>query len=80
MSINFKLYQNEKGTWCVLFPGTLADMPGNNKLQALNHVACMLRHTQQALEAMIYEETKPNALEKPLEQPSLPTAHSLPVA
>lgn len=61
--INFTLYQNALGTWCVLFPGTMQDMPGNNRLQALLHVANMLRETQSNLEAMVREERKANALE-----------------
>jgi len=61
--INFTLFQNDKGTWCVLFPGTMQDMPGNNRLQALLHVAYMLRETQSNLEAMVREERKANALE-----------------
>lgn len=61
--INFTLYQNKRGTWCVLFPGTMQDMPGNNRLQALLHVANMLRETQSNLEAMVRDERKANALE-----------------
>lgn len=61
--INFTLYQNERGTWCVLFPGTMQGMPGNNRLQALNHVANLLSEAQAKLSTMILEETAPNALE-----------------
>lgn len=28
--INFTMFRNDKGTWAVLFPGKLEEMPGNN--------------------------------------------------
>lgn len=65
MTVNFTLFQNEKGTWCVLFPGTLVDMPGNNRLQALLHIRNMLFETETVLQTMIDKERQPDALETP---------------